>query len=75
MKFEIKVSLKEGIHDPEGKNVEKTLNLLGYSVKDVKVSKIYEIVTDGEEKEVEEICDKLLTNPVIHDYTVRGVDG
>ncbi|MFQ5891747.1 MAG: phosphoribosylformylglycinamidine synthase subunit PurS, partial [Candidatus Methanofastidiosia archaeon] len=75
MRCEVRVSLKDGIHDPEGNNVKKTLNLLGYSVSEVKISKIYEIEIDGEKKDVEEICERLLANPVIHWYTVRDVDG
>lgn len=71
MKAEIKVELKEGIFDPEGENIKKALNLLGFAgVKNVKLAKVYTIEMDGNES-IEDMCAKLLTNPVIHTYTIR----
>jgi len=71
----VEIKLKKGISDPEGKNILKALHLLGFEeVKEVKMAKVTEIFMDGEEKEVEkrvkEMCNRLLTNPVIHDYTI-----
>ncbi|MBU6996703.1 MAG: phosphoribosylformylglycinamidine synthase subunit PurS [Theionarchaea archaeon] len=71
MKAEVKVELKEGVFDPEGENVKKALNLLGFSgVKNVKLAKVYTIEMDKEEN-VQEMCTSLLTNPVIHTYDIR----
>ncbi|MBU7023701.1 MAG: phosphoribosylformylglycinamidine synthase subunit PurS [Theionarchaea archaeon] len=71
MKAEVKVELKEGVFDPEGENIKKALNLLGFSgVKNVKLAKVYTIEMDKEEN-VQEMCTKLLTNPVIHRYDIR----
>lgn len=71
MKAEVKVELKEGVFDPEGENIKKSLNLLGFSgVKDVKLAKLYTIEVDGNDN-VDDMCSKLLTNPVIHKYTIR----
>lgn len=71
MKAEVKVELKEGVFDPEGENIKKALNLLGFSsVKNVKLATLYTIEMDNEDN-VEEMCTKLLTNPVIHAYTIR----
>lgn len=75
--FEVSVSigLKEGITDPEGEAVLKSLHLLGFdNVRSVRTRKVFKILIEGEkkdvEKEVEEMCKKLLTNPIIHKYDV-----
>ncbi|MFP4050357.1 MAG: phosphoribosylformylglycinamidine synthase subunit PurS [Thermoplasmata archaeon] len=73
---EVKIELKEGVADPEGTNTKKALKLLGWDVEDVKSGKIFEIDlgTDVSEeearKEVEEMCKKLLANPVIQTYEI-----
>lgn len=73
---EVKVGLKKGVTDPEGSNTKKSLDLLGYSeVKDVKSVKVYRIEIDSDSEEnarsrLEEMCERLLTNPVIHTYRI-----
>ena len=73
--IEIQVGLKSGMADPEGVNVKKALDLLGFdSVKKVDSVKCYRITIDKNEaeaiKESEEICKKLLSNPVVHEYSI-----
>ncbi|RLF26743.1 MAG: phosphoribosylformylglycinamidine synthase [Thermoplasmata archaeon] len=76
--FEAKVTigLKKGITDPEGTTTLKSLHLLGFdTVKEVRSQKTFLIKMDENDekkarKKVEEMCQKLLTNPVIHSYTV-----
>ena len=73
--IEIQVGLKLGMADPEGVNVKKALDLLGFdSVKKVDSVKCYRITIDKNEaeaiKECEEICKKLLANPVVHEYSI-----
>jgi len=74
---EVKVGLKRGVTDPEGSNTKKSLSLLGYDeVTDVKSAKLYKIEIDlDDEKEarkrVEEMCERILTNPVIHSHEIR----
>ena len=73
--IEIQVGLKSGMADPEGVNVKKALDLLGFnSVKKVDSVKCYRIIIDKNEaeaiKESEEICEKLLANPVVHEYSI-----
>ncbi len=71
MKAEVKVELKEGVFDPEGENIKKALNLLGFTgVKRVKLAKLYTIEVDGDDN-VEDMCTKLLVNPVIHTHAIR----
>ena len=72
---EVKIKLKKGVADPEGANTKKALELLGFEVGDVKSVKVFEIHLGIENKEearqkVEEMCEKLLANPVIHDYSI-----
>jgi phosphoribosylformylglycinamidine synthase PurS subunit len=72
---EVKIKLKKGVADPEGANTKKTLELLGFDVTDVKSAKVFEIYLSTSdrkeaEREIKEMCEKLLANPVIHDYSI-----
>ena len=73
---EVRVELKKGVADPEGRNVEKTLSLLGFegvsSVSTVKVYRIRMAEVDPKRAKatLEEMCERLLANPVIHHYSV-----
>ncbi|HDS59250.1 MAG TPA: phosphoribosylformylglycinamidine synthase, purS protein [Thermoplasmatales archaeon] len=73
----VEVRLKKGISDPEGRNVVKALHLLGFDeVKEAAMVRVTELTVEGtSEAEVrrraEEMCQRLLTNPVIHDYVIR----
>ncbi len=73
---EVIIELKKGVTDPEGMNTKKALNLLGWEVEDVKSGKVYEIdlgddVSEEEAREeVEEMCKRLLANPVIQTYEI-----
>ncbi len=80
MKWEIKVEtkLKESILDPQGQAVSSGLEALGYkNVDDVHVGKYIELTIDGVsdkkevKKQVEEMCERLLANPVIEDYSFQ----
>jgi phosphoribosylformylglycinamidine synthase PurS subunit len=73
---EVRVELKKGVADPEGKNTLKALELLGFDgVKDVKTVKVFDIHIEGDrgdvEKKVDDMCRKLLANPVIHNYSIK----
>ena len=73
---EIRIELKKGVADPEGKNVKKTLELLGFqNISDVKSIKVFRVVMDTQDREAamrdaEEMCRKLLANPVIQSYSI-----
>ncbi|KYH36466.1 MAG: phosphoribosylformylglycinamidine synthase [Candidatus Bathyarchaeota archaeon B23] len=67
------VSLKSGYSDPEGETTARALRGLGYGVEEVRVSKVYEVVFEAEDRReagelVEEMCRRLLTNPTKDDY-------
>src|SRR3989442_12098447 len=72
----VEIRLKRGVTDPEGDNVQKALNLLGFKgVQSVRSSKLFLIDLRTKDagaarKEVEEMCRRLLANPVIHDYAI-----
>jgi phosphoribosylformylglycinamidine synthase len=74
---EVKVGLKKGVSDPEGSNTHKSLELLGFGeVRSVKSLKVYRMEIDAPSKEaaverVEEMCRKILTNPVIHTHEIE----
>lgn len=74
---QVTVHLKPGISDPEGKNTEKALHLLGFpDVTGVHTTRIWniELKTTSKEKakaDVERMCKRLLTNPVIHDFSIK----
>ena len=80
MKWEVKVEtkLKESILDPQGQAVASGLEALGYkNVSDIHVGKYMELTIDDierkeeVEKQVDEMCKRLLANPVIEDYTFQ----
>lgn len=74
MRVKIFVSLKNGVLDPQGKAIERSLHSLGYGeVQEVRMGKYLEFDVDAGSREaaesrVREMCDKLLANPVIEDY-------
>jgi len=77
--FEAKITigLKKGVSDPEGANTLKALQLLGFNnVKEAKTTRTVDLLIDGKNKEdvrknVEQMCQRLLTNPVIHTYDIE----
>lgn len=68
------VKLKDGVLDPQGSTILRALENMGYQgIKDVRSGKVFEITikqSQGKKTEelIDEICRKLLTNPVIEKY-------
>ena len=73
----VNVFLKEGVLDPQGKAAHHALDSLGFAdVNDVRIGKQIIIKLDTEDKaaaetEVKEMCETLLANTVIEDYTIE----
>ncbi len=73
----VNVTLKEGVADPQGQTIERALPALGYAgVRNVRVGKRITLELDaGSVSEarslVEEMCERLLANPVIEAYEVE----
>ena len=69
------VTLKKGVLDPQAKAVASSLNSLGYGgVEDVRLGKYVEIKLRETDKDkakaaVKEMCERLLANTVIEDFS------
>jgi len=74
--IEIIVKLKEGLLNPEAKTIERSLNLLGYkNVSQFDTERVFLMKVDAPsakeaEKYADEMCRRILVNPVIEDYTI-----
>lgn len=74
-KAKVTVSLKKTVLDPQGKTVHKAIESMGFkSVSDVRVGKSIEMLIDSKDaskvkSDLEEICKKLLANPIIEQYS------
>jgi phosphoribosylformylglycinamidine synthase PurS subunit len=79
MKAVIRITLKNGVLDPQGKAIEAALGQLGFSgVDDVRQGKLVELSlaeTDTEKarQKLTQICEKLLANTVIENYDIELV--
>lgn len=74
MKGKVRVMLKPGILDPQGRAIQQSLATLGFtSVEGVRVGKYLEIELNETDKATAKatliaMCKKLLANPVVEDY-------
>jgi phosphoribosylformylglycinamidine synthase len=65
---------KDGILDPQGQTVERALPALGFDgVSDVRVGRLVELHVEDPAR-VEEMCERLLANPLVEDYEVVLLD-
>ncbi|HLC18016.1 MAG TPA: phosphoribosylformylglycinamidine synthase subunit PurS [Thermodesulfobacteriota bacterium] len=77
MKAKVYVTLKEGVLDPQGRAVLGALKSMDFTeVTDVRIGKFMEVTIDGaspeeEEKRLKEMCERLLSNPVIENYRIE----
>ena len=80
MKAKIYVTLKDGIHDPQGGAVQQSLQTLGFhTVNEIRVGKFLEVDLQDTDKEaaetqIESMCQKLLANIVIEDFRYELFD-
>ena len=81
MKARIVVRLRPGILDPQGTTIRRALEGLGFpEVRDLRVGKVLDLTLDETDagrarQRLDEMCRKLLANPVIEDYTCEVVEG
>ena len=62
---------KAGILDPQGQAVERALPALGFGgVENVHVGRLIELDVEDPTR-VEEMCERLLANPLIEDYEIQ----
>ena len=74
LKAEISITLKRTVADPQGLTIKHALESLGYKdLADVRIGKLVVIKLNLKDKkkaeqEIDEMCKKLLANPIIEDY-------
>ncbi|MFV2040932.1 MAG: phosphoribosylformylglycinamidine synthase subunit PurS [Candidatus Hydrothermarchaeales archaeon] len=74
MKWEVRISYKKGVLDSEGESTLTGLKTLGFNnVDNVKAAKVYLIEGNLTRRDVEEMCERLLANPVSQDYSISEV--
>ncbi|QSZ67713.1 phosphoribosylformylglycinamidine synthase, purS protein [Methanofollis aquaemaris] len=78
MKFTAKVTigLKEGMLDPEARAIQHALANIGFETEGLSTARVFTIALDAEDRAaaqalVEQMCERLLANPVIHRYEVE----
>ena len=73
----VNVFLKDGVLDPQGKAAHHALDSLGFKgVEDVRIGKQIILQLDQTDKteaenQVKQMCETLLANTVIEDYTIE----
>ena len=78
--FQVTVYLKEGLADPQGKAIEDAAPTMGWTgVSDVRVGKHITFSVDAETPDAArriagEMAERLLSNPVIEEYWMAGVE-
>ena len=77
MLAKIHITLKKDVLDPQGKVIANSLSDLGFEgIQSVRQGKYIEIILDGDHKDaaankLNQMCEKLLANLVIEDYSVE----
>ena len=77
MKARVLIRLKRGILDVQGSAVLRALASLGYAeLRELRVGKVVELDLDAADPtaataRVDEMCRKLLANPVTEDFTIE----
>ena len=78
MRATVLVRPKPGILDPQGDAVGAALGQLGFEVRDARVGKVIDLELEAADEatakaEVEQMCERLLANPLIESYEVEIV--
>ena len=79
MKALVEIFYKDSVFDPQGNTISQSLDRLGFRrVKDVRIGKVIQLDIDTEgqstadtRRDLKEMCDKLLANPVIESYKFK----
>ena len=78
MKAKVYVNLKPGVLDPQGKAIQHSVELLGFSgISDIRQGKYFEVALDSSLSETEaqesiaRMAREVLSNPIIEDYRVE----
>jgi phosphoribosylformylglycinamidine synthase len=71
----VTVRLKHGVLDPEAETTQRALERLGFELEDLRSTDQFELDLDAGDADeaserAEEMTERLLANPTIHDYEV-----
>ena len=77
MRVTVTVRPREGILDPQGEALRRSLTGLGYEVTDVRAGKVFDLELEASDEAdarriAVEISERVLSNPLIEDYQVGG---
>ena len=78
MKIRVEIKYLPNVEDPEALSIKRNLSMLGYSgIDDVKTYKIYEFTTlineEDSMRQIQDISENILTNPVIQEYKIEKI--
>jgi phosphoribosylformylglycinamidine synthase len=74
------VTLKPDVLDPQGRAVQRACATLGHAtVTDVRQGKLFEVQLEAKDRDAaerlaRELCQKLLSNPVIEDWRIERIE-
>ena len=71
----VTVRLKRGVLDPEAETTKEALQRLGFELSALRAADRYEVDLEADDAEAaqaraEEMAERLLANPTIHDYEI-----
>ena len=79
MKAKVIVRLKDGVLDPQGQTIQRSLKKMGHEVSQLRQGKYFEIELDGMKDEsavrqlVETIAADVLCNPIIETFEIEDI--
>ena len=79
MKAKVIVRLKDGVLDPQGQTIQRSLNKMGHEATGLRQGKYFEIEFDDLQdesavrKQVEEIAQDVLCNPIIETFEIEDI--
>ena len=73
---EVRISLKQGILDPEARAIQHALADLGFPTRSLTTARVFSFSLEAPDRAAAEeaarqMCERLLANPVIHRYEVE----
>jgi phosphoribosylformylglycinamidine synthase len=76
MRATVVVRPKDGILDPQGDAVQRSLRNLGFDVSAARVGRVIDLELDAEDRDgahkaIERMCADLLANPLIESYEIK----
>ena len=76
MRATVLVRPKQGILDPQGQAVERSLAQLGFTVGETRVGRLIDIEVDASSQpealeQARRMCEQLLANPLVESYEIE----